>query len=733
MDEFGNLYAGDQQFGVQHHSSFLGGRTVTAAGELEVRDGRLLVWSDRSGHYLPHAEINDSALDLLRRQGLTLPDNFVRLGFDNEPRDRFGELERQRDEITQRQILLDATDQALARKEDALATPPGTEASPHGTAVRDTVRAERGSLTQRQTELDHWRSELAAGNIQRALRDQTFAHPAPRGPDDRITPPHSHGLDSATSAAHDRAAWWREHGRSWWDALHFQDLPPAFQARLLTDFPGLRNGEGIPAEVRDALNRKHIQLEIVRLGALAAGTRFGWGPRHQLHNLKNILADLHAADLEARIAAQRPGTTGFPVHLLSFDQHADGRSGGATIAFGHVDTARTVDWHAPANVSVSSMNRAITDAAQQHSRTARSQADRATLVWTGSREPTVVGQVLSRTFSGWQDSAPDHLAAAVSAFADVRRADTNAGALHQIHLHLPAAAASSAAPHLESSLVTIHESGRDQATTPAGAAQDGSRPVPSRPTPPPSRNDCAKRSFAFVSTMTHSDVIDASRDGMSGPSGVTADQFETAAGTRLQDFGSHAAIGETLLALGHRSAAVVVDAYHGAANRYGIGAHAYVLYNRNGAIWVHETTTGTDSHSPNTIQPTSARSRPWSTPPPVHRTSLRLSPPAISVAPASAHPTHRTVRPHRRTSPRARAGGPGTSPTGVSGVSGDSWDAPIPDPPRTNCAGCSRMNPRQPRTRWIPMPAAGCTPRRRRRPRWGSGGRTRSGIRTTRC
>lgn len=52
MDGNGNLYASpDQKVGHTHHSSFLGGDPVAGAGEIEVRDGKLVAMTYQSGHY----------------------------------------------------------------------------------------------------------------------------------------------------------------------------------------------------------------------------------------------------------------------------------------------------------------------------------------------------------------------------------------------------------------------------------------------------------------------------------------------------------------------------------------------------------------------------------------------------------------------------------------------------------------------------------------------------------
>jgi hypothetical protein len=54
MDHNGNLYASkNQTVGKFHHSSFLGGAPVAAAGEIEVHNGQIKDMSRRSGHYQP--------------------------------------------------------------------------------------------------------------------------------------------------------------------------------------------------------------------------------------------------------------------------------------------------------------------------------------------------------------------------------------------------------------------------------------------------------------------------------------------------------------------------------------------------------------------------------------------------------------------------------------------------------------------------------------------------------
>jgi hypothetical protein len=71
LDAGGNLYAEkDHVMGQFHHSSFLAGGPVAAAGELEVRNGTLTLLSDKSGHYRPQRSYTDQAIDRLAQNGV---------------------------------------------------------------------------------------------------------------------------------------------------------------------------------------------------------------------------------------------------------------------------------------------------------------------------------------------------------------------------------------------------------------------------------------------------------------------------------------------------------------------------------------------------------------------------------------------------------------------------------------------------------------------------------------
>ena len=70
MDEEGSLYAGSHEYGKFHHSSFLAGQPVAAAGEIEISSGVIRSITDQSGHYWPPAEHLRQALQVIEAQGI---------------------------------------------------------------------------------------------------------------------------------------------------------------------------------------------------------------------------------------------------------------------------------------------------------------------------------------------------------------------------------------------------------------------------------------------------------------------------------------------------------------------------------------------------------------------------------------------------------------------------------------------------------------------------------------
>jgi hypothetical protein len=72
MDPEGNFYASPQIGSRFHHSSFLAGGPVAGAGEITVKDGKLLRISNSSGHYLPDVLNMIQVLQELNARGVDL-------------------------------------------------------------------------------------------------------------------------------------------------------------------------------------------------------------------------------------------------------------------------------------------------------------------------------------------------------------------------------------------------------------------------------------------------------------------------------------------------------------------------------------------------------------------------------------------------------------------------------------------------------------------------------------
>ncbi|WP_280456344.1 ADP-ribosyltransferase [Nocardia brasiliensis] len=397
VDEFGNLYAGvTEPSGRIQHASFSGGRAVSAAGEIHVIDGMLSEWSDDDRQGPPHPTHNDFALDWLRRRGLALDPGFQRTDAQGYYRDRFGEPLRQRTELTYRRILAHATDNALHHIENRPAQ------SPAARAVTEVARAQ---LATEQRRLRRWRQLFHERRISKTEQVNSFAHPAPAGANDRLIPPGSiNALTDVRRPRDERAAWWEQRGRVWWSALQFADLEPGYQERLLADYPGLRNGDGIPAEVRNTLNRRHILLQIAGLQqATAAGVHMP-AQQRRLHHLETTLTAVHLAELEVAIAAQRSGGAPATVRLQSFHQDLMGRGGSVTIAFGPVDTAVTLDREQTGDASFGSLLPAIPQVVRIHGQNAGARSDHATVLTLGRDDSRPTGQ---RTSSGTTGLAND--------------------------------------------------------------------------------------------------------------------------------------------------------------------------------------------------------------------------------------------------------------------------------------------------------------------------------------
>ncbi|MCG8314063.1 MAG: DUF6531 domain-containing protein [Pseudomonadales bacterium] len=72
MDQNGDIYAGPQRIMEFHHSSFLSGNPVAAAGELEIAHGQILTHSRKSGHYKPNKEHHSQFIAEMNEKGIDL-------------------------------------------------------------------------------------------------------------------------------------------------------------------------------------------------------------------------------------------------------------------------------------------------------------------------------------------------------------------------------------------------------------------------------------------------------------------------------------------------------------------------------------------------------------------------------------------------------------------------------------------------------------------------------------
>ena len=82
MDRNGRIFMSSfQKPGVFHHSSFLGGKPVAAAGEITISNGRLVGLTARSGHYRPSISLVNQAKAELGARGVDVSKIEITLGF----------------------------------------------------------------------------------------------------------------------------------------------------------------------------------------------------------------------------------------------------------------------------------------------------------------------------------------------------------------------------------------------------------------------------------------------------------------------------------------------------------------------------------------------------------------------------------------------------------------------------------------------------------------------------
>ncbi|KAF9954935.1 hypothetical protein BGZ72_004163 [Mortierella alpina] len=92
-DPKGTLYVAQKKKGNFHHSSFLGGGTVCAAGGIIVNHGKLVKITPKSGHYRPGQRHFDRLLASLKDMGISLEG--VKISYGILENDGDGEDERQ--------------------------------------------------------------------------------------------------------------------------------------------------------------------------------------------------------------------------------------------------------------------------------------------------------------------------------------------------------------------------------------------------------------------------------------------------------------------------------------------------------------------------------------------------------------------------------------------------------------------------------------------------------------
>lgn len=157
---------------------------------------------------------------------------------------------------------------------------------------------------------------------------------------------------------------------AWWHAL-----TPGQQYRVKQRCPNaVRNLDGIPAGVRDELNKPALQRELTRL-------REGWADAYGWHTDPGQLADLTAL---RTVLAENPDAS-----LLLLDTATTPGKALAAVAVGDVDDAERV------SVTVGGLTTRVSDSAQNMVREARFQRDEARLLRSraGVTDPDAVASV----------------------------------------------------------------------------------------------------------------------------------------------------------------------------------------------------------------------------------------------------------------------------------------------------------------------------------------------------
>ncbi len=73
MDDAGNIYISNYHAGGKfHHSSFLAGGPVAAAGQISARNGVVKIITRKSGHYRPKKVFFEQVIKELSKRGVNL-------------------------------------------------------------------------------------------------------------------------------------------------------------------------------------------------------------------------------------------------------------------------------------------------------------------------------------------------------------------------------------------------------------------------------------------------------------------------------------------------------------------------------------------------------------------------------------------------------------------------------------------------------------------------------------
>lgn len=532
----------------------------------------------------------------LRRSGLLVDENFFdRASYRDAGNDRT-ELRRQRAELERQSSRVAVLRSALLMRRL------GKRGNTNMLSDRTQAELVSMGLSRYESGLAEWGVQLRDNRIRPSL---SVSEPEPG---DLLSqgllliplqrPP---GLAGTGPDPRVAAVWWQQHGRQWWTTLDFAARTAAQQRQLLTELPGLRNGEGIPRAVRDELNRAHLRLELDRLSHAPAGETVPQ-QRHRdamVEDYTRFANLLVAADLEAGITTARQGRALPPVHLLSFTQDDRGR-GAVVISIGPADTADYVTWRvAPPDASLEALTGELVDAAEACA--ASSGAIHAAVVSAGhddlhgrsgsshGAQPISPGAGFSRLrnlrmlFTAVSSPAAlrpgaSRLGEAIMAYATARRA--GGARLRGVEVFASRPQAAAMMRHVDRSIVTIHMPGQSLQAT-----------QPNHP------GNCAPRALRKGKNFNPSLRYRTPEDVVGLP-GWNAAELETAANATLQHIDpkvpdAHAIVVDALRDAGPNSVAFVIDILL-APDERGFGAHTLMLYNADGEIRVYDPATRED-------------------------------------------------------------------------------------------------------------------------------------------